>query len=318
MPETSKERRLQALDALIASGDPSVLDVVGPALADRKAGSPDFRGRMLASLGRLDSSEVASVVLSSYSRLEPDLQPKAVELLTQRVAWTKALLGAVERKAIPTSALSVNQIRLLGSMKHPDVAERVKSTFGTFREGRNPAREQVIESIRGKLKEAQGDPVAGIVVFRNVCGQCHKIYGEGQEVGPEITLNGRGSYEQLLSNVFDPRLVIGPGYQATTVATSDGRVLTGLLVEDSPQRVVLKLQGGKVETVAKSAVEESKLSPLSLMPEAVEGQITPKELADLFAFITLDKPPGDPSAQPIPGTPRKGFGSDVLKGALPM
>ena len=97
-------------------------------------------------------------------------------------------------------------------------------------------------------------------VFQNVCAQCHKIYGEGQEVGPEITLNGRGSYEQLLSNVFDPSLVIGPAYQATTVATADGRVLTGLLVEDSPQRLVLKLQGGKLETIARGPRSRSRSS----------------------------------------------------------
>jgi putative heme-binding domain-containing protein len=224
--------------------------------------------------------------------------------LTQRASWTKALLGAVERKVVPTSALNINQIRQLGSSKDREVAERVKATFGTVREGRNPAREQVIESIRARLKNAHGDPEAGVVVFRNICGQCHKIYGEGQEVGPEVTLNGRGSYDQLLSNVFDPSLVIGPGYQATTVATTDGRVLTGLVVEDSPQQVVLKLQGGKIETIARSAIEESRLSPLSLMPEGLEGQMTPKELADLFAFLTLDKPLGDPSARPIPGTPQ--------------
>ena len=56
--------------------------------------------------------------------------------------------------------------------------------------------------------------------------------------------NGRNDFEQLLSNVFDPSLVIGPGYQATTVATTDGRVLTGLLAEDGKERVVLKIQGG--------------------------------------------------------------------------
>jgi len=300
---TGKERRLQALDALIASRDASVVKVVGPALSDRKAGSPDFRGRMLASLGRLDSPEVASVVLASYPQLETNLQPKAIELLTQRAAWTKSLLGAIEAKSIPTSVLNVNQIRQLVASKDSELAGRVKAIFGTVREGRNPAREQVIDSIRGRLKDAHGDPNAGLVVFRNVCGQCHKIYGEGQEVGPEVTLNGRGSFEQLLSNVFDPSLVIGPGYQATTVATTDGRVLTGLLVEDSPQRVVLKLQGGKVETVARSAIEESRLSPLSLMPEGLEAQIKPEELADLFAFLTLDRPPGDPAARPIPGTP---------------
>ena len=302
-PETRSERRLQALDALIASGDPSVLGVVGPALADRQAGSADFRGRTLASLGRLDAPEVGKVVLDAYPRLEPDLKPKAVELLTQRAAWTWLLLDAIDRKVVPASALGANQVRLLGSMKHPGLAERVKAIFGTVREARNPAREQVIEAIRGRLKEAHGDPTAGVVVFRNVCGQCHKIYGEGQEVGPEVTLNGRGSYDQLLSNVLDPNLVIGPGYQATTIATTDGRVLAGLLVEDSPQRVVLKLQGGKIETIARSAVEESKLSPLSLMPEGLENQVNPKELADLFAFLTLDKPPGDSTARPIPGTP---------------
>ena len=301
---TPEARRLRALNALIGSDDPSVLDVVGPTLADRKAGSPGFRGQLLASLGRLDSPRVADVVLANYPRLEPELQPKAIELLTQRTPWIKALLDAVGRKVVPSSALNVNQIRKFASTKDRELAERVKSTWGTVREARNPAREQVIDRMRATLKDAHGDPIAGAVVFKNVCGQCHKLYGEGQEVGPEVTLNGRGSYEQLLSNVFDPSLVIGPAYQATTIATADGRVLTGLVVEDSPRRVVLKLQGGKVETIAKADVEESKLSPLSLMPEGLEGQVTPKELSDLFAYITLDKPPTDPTAQPLPGTPR--------------
>ena len=90
--------------------------------------------------------------------------------------------------------------------------------------------------------------MAGQEVFKRVCGQCHKLHGEGQEVGPDITLNGRNSFEQLLSNVFDPSLVIGAAYQARTVVTADGRVLTGLVAEDSPQRVVLKMQGGKLES----------------------------------------------------------------------
>ena len=300
--KTPERRRLQALDALIGVGDSSSLAIVGPALVDR-VGSVGFRGELLAALGKLDTPTVADVVLGSYDGLETDLRPKAIELLTQRPAWSRALLDAVAREAIPNSALNVNQIRKLASSKDKDLADRVRSIWGTVRESRNPAREQVINRMREAFREAHGDPVAGAVVFKNVCGQCHKMYGEGQEVGPEITLNGRASYEQLLSNVFDPSLVIGPAYQATTVATSDGRVLTGLVVEDSPQRVVLKLQGGKLETVPKSNVEESKLSPLSLMPEGLEGQVSPKELADLFAYITLDKPPTDPAARPLPGTP---------------
>ena len=301
--DLAEPTRLQALKSLVEMADGSLLQVVGDTLDDPKAGSTRFRGEMIAALGRLDDPKVADILLDRYPGLEPELQPKVVELLTQRATWTRPLLDAIARKAIPAAALNVNQVRKLAVSKDPAIVDRIKSTWGTVRESRNPSREKVIDEMRGALKQAKGDPIAGAQVFRNVCAQCHKIYGEGQEVGPEVTLNGRGSYEQLLSNVFDPSLVIGTAYQATTVATSDGRVLTGLVVEDSPQRLVLKLQGGKVETLPRAIIEETKISALSLMPEGIEGQLKARELADLFAFLSLDKPPADSNARPIPGTP---------------
>jgi putative heme-binding domain-containing protein len=85
------------------------------------------------------------------------------------------------------------------------------------------------------------------------------------------------------------------------VATTDGRVLTGLLAEDGKERVVLKIQGGKLETIPRSQIDEMKTNPLSLMPEEIEKQFAPQEIADLFAFLCLDKPPSDPTARPLPG-----------------
>lgn len=87
--------------------------------------------------------------------------------------------------------------------------------------------------------------------------------------------------------------------------TTKGRALTGLVVEDNARRVVLKVQGGKLETIPRGEIEEISVSPVSLMPEGIEKQLKPKEIADLFAFLTLDKPPSDPTAKYIPGTPRK-------------
>ena len=81
------------------------------------------------------------------------------------------------------------------------------------------------------------------------------------------------------------------------------RVLTGLLAEDSKERVVLRLQGGKQEIIPRGDVDEMKVSPLSLMPEDIEKQLTRDEWADLFAFLEFDKPPSDPSAKRLPGTP---------------
>jgi len=299
--ELPENRRLQALDALVAAKDPALLDAVAPALGDRKAGSPAFRSMTLASLGRLEDPRVGEIVLANYPQFEADIQPKAIELLTQRAAWSKLLLAAIAKKEIPASVLNVNQVTKLLSSKDEDLVKAVRAGWGTVRTERNPKREEVIAQMRQFIRSTPGDALAGHAVFKKVCGQCHKIYGEGQEVGPDITLNGRSSFEQLLSNVFDPSLVIGASYQARTVATADGRILTGLLAEDNDQRVVLKVQGGKLETIARKDVEEMSVSKLSMMPEDLEKQLKPQELADLFAYITLDKPPTDPSARQLPG-----------------
>jgi putative heme-binding domain-containing protein len=293
--------RLQALHALIAANDAQLFEALGPALA---GGSVKFREQVLAALGRLDDVKVGELVLAAYPKMEPDLQPKAVELLTQRPAWGKQLVRAIAAKKVPAGALNVNQIRKLLASKDADLANEARAVWGAVREERNPEREKVVADMRRFLTETKGDAVKGQQVFKGFCAQCHKIHGEGKDVGPDITSNGRATFEQLLSNVFDPSLVIGAGYQATTVTTKRGRTLTGLLAEDAPQRVVLKQQGGEVVTIARDDVDEVNLLKISLMPEGIEKQLKPQEIADLFAFLCLDKPPDDPTARKIPGAPK--------------
>ena len=295
--------RLQGDNALAAARDPAALRTASRILPDFINYSEKFRAGVLDALGQLDDPGVADVVLKAYFYMEPDLQPRAIELLTQRTAWAKPLLQAIADKKIPTSALSINHVRKLMASKDADVIKQVKATWGTLREERNPQREKVVADMKDLLNKTKGDPMVGVGVFKKLCAQCHKIYGEGQDVGPDLTNDGRANFDLLLSNVFDPSLVIGASYQATNVVTVQGRSLTGLLVENSPQRVVLKLQGGKLETIPRGDVDTLSVSKVSLMPEDVEKQLKPQEIADLFAFLTLDKPPGDPAARRIPGTP---------------
>lgn len=292
--------RLDAVDAWASSRDPSLVEAI-PALLPESSGYPQpVRRRVFDALVRYEDPAVAVSTLAVYPQLEDDLKPAAVELLTSRVSWSNALLDAIKAGKLSKDAVNVNQIRKLIKSGDKDLAKRVEDVWGALRTDRNPQREQVVGKMRDLLRNSAGDPVAGQVYFAKVCGQCHKIHGVGQDVGPDITVNGRSSFEQLLSNVFDPSLVIGNAYRARTVVTSDGRVLTGLPVEESPQRVVLKLQGGKLETIARSDVDEIEISKLSLMPEGVEVQFKPQELIDLFAFLKLDKPPTDPTAKTLP------------------
>jgi putative heme-binding domain-containing protein len=292
--------RLDALKALTAAGDAGVLDVAAK-LIEQADEAIDFRGEVLATLGQLDDPRVATVVLQRYAKLAPPLRTQAIELLTQRTSWGLALMDGIARGTVDPGSINLNQVRKLLASRDTALVARVKAHWGTVREGRNPQREKVIAAVKASVLKTAGDPTVGAGVFKKVCAQCHKIYGEGQDVGPEITRNGRGSFEQLLSNVFDPSLVIGAAYQRTTVATVDGRVLAGLLVERNPERLVLKVSGGKLETVPARDIDAVQVSDLSLMPEDLEKQVTPQELADLFAFLTLDGPPDHPASKPIPG-----------------
>ena len=298
---TDEERQL-ALATLVSAKDPTAISIAADMLGRRDDAARPLQLGVLTALSRAEDPAIGPLVLANYRQLAPDSQAQAIELLTQRAAWSKPLLTQIAAKQIPTGALNINQVRKLLSHGDDEIKSAVARLWGTIREGRYPAREQLVRQMRSLLAKTPGDPHRGMAVFAKLCGQCHKIHGEGQEVGPDITANGRVSYDQLLSNVFDPSLVIGEAYQARTVRTADGRVLTGLLAEDSEQRVALRVQGGKLETIARDDVLAMKVSELSLMPEGVEKQLAPQEIADLFAFITLDKHPDDKNARLIPGT----------------
>jgi len=297
----SADERQVALATLLNAQDPTAIATAAAILGRRDDAARPLQLGVLTALSRAEDPAIGPLVLGNYRDLAPDSRAQAIELLTQRAAWSKPLLRQIASGEISRGELSVNHVRKLLSHGDDEIKSAVAKLWGTIREGRDPAREQLVRQMRSLLASRSGDPRRGIEVFTKLCGQCHKIHGQGQEVGPDITVNGRASYEQLLSNVFDPSLVIGEAYQARTVRTADGRVLTGLVAEDSEQRVVLKVQGGKLETIARDDVLAMKVSELSLMPEGIEKQLAPQEIADLFAFITLDKHPDDKNARLIPG-----------------
>jgi putative heme-binding domain-containing protein len=299
----SEATRLQALEALIAFRDSSLLESLPGVLA---SAPPDFVGRVLAALGRCEDARLADVILLQYPKLAPEVQPLAVDLIMQREPWARKLLDTVLAGRLPRSVLNANHLRKIMETNDREAIWAVQKSYGAVREERNPEREKVVAEMGAYLRNNLGDPHAGQRVFKSFCAQCHTIYGGGAKVGPDITSNGRSSFEQLLSNIFDPSLVIGPSYQSTTVVTKDGRNLTGLIVEDSEQRLVIRLHGEGEETISRNNVKYTRVSKLSMMPEGIENLLAKKDLADLFAFLALDKPPDDPTAKPIPGAPPSG------------
>jgi putative membrane-bound dehydrogenase-like protein len=296
--------RLRALDAMIAGPIKNLETEVGRMIETNDAKLPGYRGQALGKLGKINAPWVARITLMHYRDFNVDEQAKAIELLTQRPAWGKALFEQIADKKISKDVVNINQARRLLATKDAELTKLVAKHWGLARESRNPEREKVVAEMKELFKRTPGDAKAGVVVFKKLCAQCHKIHGEGVDVGPDITSNGRADFDQLLSNIFDPSLVIGAGYQAVTVNTKQGQLISGLIVEDNSERVVLKVQGGEQKAIARKDVDEQFTSKLSMMPEDLERQLRPQEIVDLLSFLSLDRPPDDPKARKIPGTPR--------------
>src|SRR5258706_11758300 len=133
-------------------------------------------------------------------------------------------------------------------------------------------------------------PPAGPEEGRKTCLPCHKLYGEGADVGPDLTGVGRSSLDALLANVIDPNQVVGQGYENVMIETKDGDIVSGRLVEDSDSRVKLLASGPKEEIVAKSDIASMTTSELSVMPEGLE-QMPDTDFRNLILYIL--HPPQD-------------------------
>ena len=252
----------------------------------------------------LASAEDTLQLVASLPSLKSNVQAAIAERMCRRVDTAQALLNQIVDGKLRKELISPNRVRLLAADSNEGIRSAVAKIWGKVNLETTQERDEVVTRMGNVLRrDARGDAERGLVVYDRICGQCHLMNGRGYEVGPNITANGRGSYEQLLVSVFNPSLVIGDAYKSVTLRTVDGTVFTGLLVEKSDKRTVIKVQGGKEEIIPAEDIEEFKQDKKSLMPEGVENQMTTQELADLFALLTLEGPPSAKENAKISGTP---------------
>ena len=138
-----------------------------------------------------------------------------------------------------------------------------------------------------------GDIRRGQIVFnspRPLAPSCHEIGYLGGKVGPDLTRIGAVRSERdLLEAIAFPSASFVRSFEPLTVATKDGKVYNGVLKRDAPDEIVLATSATEEARLARADIEEMKPSTVSVMPAGLDQQLTPKELADLVAFLRANK-----------------------------
>ena len=261
-----------------------------------------LRQAALTALAAYDDPSIAPVVLSVYPALGPLSLPTAQALLASRPTWSMAYVQAIARKpsgwaAPPITAQSIPASIVRKIKQHRDGA------LQTLAESVWPQTGKVTSAeLEGQIRERAawiraevGDPYAGRSLFQTSCSGCHRLFAQGGEVGPDLTVHDRTDIESLLLAILNPSAEIREGYENHTVETRDGRSLAGFLVEQTPQSIVLRGLDNQNVVLARSEIAELNPAGLSLMPEGLLDGWKPQQVRDLFAYLR--------STQPLVGEP---------------
>ncbi|HEX4142234.1 MAG TPA: PVC-type heme-binding CxxCH protein [Pirellulales bacterium] len=283
-PEADRLQLIRTLSE--TSGNACAADLLGLLATDQSAA---VASAILTALERSDRVEIAGKILALYPELKPPLKEQACELLCSRKAWALALLEAIDQQTLPRSTLSLAQLRRIQLHADPAIDALLEKNWGKIRSVSSAEVHQRVAALTKSVASHTADAAAGKAVFTNNCGKCHKLFGAGNSIGPDLTGAERVRLDVLLANIVDPSGVVRPEFQTYVAVTDDGRVLTGLLVESSPRTVTL-LDPANIRTViARDNLEEIKASSLSLMPEQLLDKLSEQELCDLIAYLQSDR-----------------------------
>jgi putative heme-binding domain-containing protein len=246
-----------------------------------------LRRKAIQALASLHDSNTPALLSSLLPKLSANELPDAVNTLASTKEGAKALLKAVEAKSVPATALSPFLVRQLTAFDDAEINALIKSAWGDVNAPKvdMAVRVKKYRDLLTPAALAKGDLAKGKTLFMATCGACHKLFGEGQNVGPDITGSNRADLGYLLENVLDPNAVIGKAYQLNLFTMKDGRVMSGVIKEENPAAVKIAMMGGVEFTLPQADIAKREVSKLSTMPEGLFDALRPEMVIDLVKYL---------------------------------
>ncbi len=235
----------------------------------------------IAALGRLGAERTPEMLFADWRSRGPKIREAILDVILRRPEWTLDLLEAVEQGQVRAAELGATRRSQLISHTDARISKRAVKLLRSA-EGRNRAR--VLEAYREALS-LKSDIERGRQVFVRVCQDCHHFRGAGKKVGPDLDTITDRSPQALLISLLDPNRAVESKYLSYAARTTDGRVFTGRLVDETSTSI--RLLGPKEEShlVLRADLEELAASGKSLMPEGLENDLRPQDVADLIAYL---------------------------------
>lgn len=290
-PAVNPLERLAALTGLVvawleegthnASTAAALAKTATPLIAD-----PHVNMAAAESIARIDHPAVAQVLLSNYGRFRDPLRTNVISLLCARATFASALIDKIEKGKLPKEVLSASHVRVIASLGNDQLTDRVEKVWGRLRETPADRVNEIarISSVMTPDRLRTANLQAGRKLFDATCAGCHTMFGNGEQVGPDLTGSQRSNLEYLLGNIIDPDGVVGADYRATKILTVDGRLLVGLITQRTRGTLTIA-SATKTETISLEDIDEEVPTDQSPMPSGLLKTLTDQQIADLIAYL---------------------------------
>jgi len=256
-----------------------------------KTKDESLRKAALGALAPYEDTQIAKRVLADFPKLGNESRLVALNLLASRAASAAQLVSAVEDGGLAHAQVPLEIVRKIKLFSTDDLPARTEKIWGAAGRSTTAQMTEKIQRLGVMLRDGgTGDPYAGYKVFMGTCAVCHTLHGLGGQVGPDLTKYKRDDIDSLLLNIINPSAEIREGYESFLVTTRDGRFLSGFLVEQDPQLVVLRGLDGQNVSLPRSQIADLKNAGVSLMPEGLLDVFSDQQVRDLFAYLRTMQP----------------------------
>jgi putative membrane-bound dehydrogenase-like protein len=257
--------------------------------------SPEVQSAILEAFSRSAHPRIVPLLMQEWITKTPGLRSKILTILLRRQDWLAATLAEMERQRVSVSDVDASFRQQLLNHEKPDVRARAVKLFaGTI----DKDRQKVLDAYQGALT-LQGDPAKGQPIFAKTCASCHRLAGVGNEVGPDLAALKDKSPQALLDAILNPNRAVEARFVSYLAATQNGLTITGFLSGETSNSITLVGTDGKPQTILRSNLASIVSTAKSAMPEGLEKDITPEQMADLLTFLASALP--QPKRKEFPG-----------------
>ncbi len=274
-PKLPVDLRMASLECLAARGQP--LDDAAFAFLSSHLTDLDEPLLRLSAARTLTASNLSSKQLTQLAESTRKANAMLLRLLLPAFGKTKnpevgtALVAALQN-AVAVEALNVAELDSALQSYPPNIRKDAESLRAKLA-ARQQGQAAYLAGLSAELEKLPGNPDAGKEIFLSPkvgCFTCHRATGRGGEVGPDLSKIGAfRTKAELLESIIFPSLIIAPEYRSQQVTTKDGRVVTGLVIRDAADALVLRTTELAEIRVPRTAIEDIAPAAVSLMPEGL-------------------------------------------------